>query len=74
MNLDDFGVFNTQSEMVKPLILSDEHALYLYEHDSLTAQYDRQINDKLAEEKAEKLEIESRKNCKKSNYIRVGGN
>ena len=67
MNLDDFGVFTTKSEMEKPLILSDEHALYLYERDSLTAQYERQINDKLAEEKASKEHYQK-------NYIRVGGN
>lgn len=65
MNLDDFGVFNRNNEMETPLILNDAHAMYVYEHFSICGILERQIEDKLAEER--QLEEE-----KLLNYIRIG--
>lgn len=73
MNLDDFGVFNEQSKMKTPLIISDAHADYLYETFCPSRLLDKQIERKLNEEKAEKAELEKQHKmyCER-NYIRVG--
>ena len=78
MNLDNFGVFNKNSEMEKPMILSDAHALYLWEqsHDRMVEKnYDYLIQEYLAEEQM-RIEEENEKHARyvKNNYIRVGGN
>ena len=65
MNLDDFKEVNE---------LSDEHIDYLYEQSygrQIEKNYDYQIEQYLAEEKAKEEKHDS---YVKKNYIRIGGN
>ena len=75
LSLDQWGVITPNSEMKKPLILSDAHALYLYDHDCEERRVELQIENRLAEERAEEQRLQQahEEYCEK-NYIRVGGN
>ena len=58
----------------KPVIISDEHALHLYEQSfqrELDKLYDAQIENFLEKERAEK---KAHKEYADKNYVRVGGN
>lgn len=76
--LDLFGVFTPDSEMKIPLILSDAHAEYLYQTSCermMEKEYERQVDEYLAKERAEKEELELKhKKYASNNYVRVGGN
>ena len=72
--LDSFGVITPDNEMKVPLVLSDEHAHYLYEtsHERMVEKdTNRLIDEYLAEEKAEH---EAHKEYVNKNYVRIGGN
>ena len=72
--LDLFGVITPDNKMKIPMILSDDHAHYLYETSCermLEKDYERLVDERLAEEKAKK---ESHRDYIEKNYIRVGGN
>ena len=76
MSLDQWGVITPTNEMKKPLILSDAHAIYLYEQSyerQIEKHYDNLISCKLAEEEIEN-EIAMKQHIAyvKSNYVRVG--
>lgn len=75
MSLDQWGVLTPSNEMKKPLILSDAHAEYLYEHDCEERKVEKQIEKHLEEEREEKLRLQKihEDYCEK-NYVRVGGN
>ena len=71
ITLDQWGVFNKDSEMEIPLIISDAHADYLYEQSherQIEKTYQFWIDEKLAEEREEKERHEDY--CEK-NYIRI---
>ena len=71
ITLDQFGVFNKDSEMEVPMIISDAHADYLYEQSydrQIEKNYQRLVDEKLAEERLEKERHE--KYCDR-NYIRI---
>ena len=74
MSLDQWGVITPKDEMKIPLVISDAHADYLYETSyerMVEKNYDILIDERLAEEKAEK---EAHKEYINKNYIRIGGN
>lgn len=74
MSLDQWGVFTPTSEMKRPLILSDNHAHYLWEQSyerMVEKRYQYQIDEHLEEEKLEK---EAHKEYARKNYVRIGGN
>ena len=65
---------NSHDNSKKPLIISDEHAHYLYEQSygrMVERRYDGQIEAYLEDEKAEKA---AHKEYTERNYIRIGGN
>lgn len=75
-SLDDFGVFNKESEMETPFPLSNEHIEDLYKssyHYKVLQDYKRLVAEKLEEEKLEK-ENWAKQSPGKTKYIRIGGN
>ena len=73
-SLDKWRVTTPTTEMKKPLVISDDHADYLWETSyerETEKRYQDQIRKFLAEEKREE---QSHKEYTKKNYIRVGGN
>lgn len=73
-HLSDFGVFNKDSEMETPLVLSDEHIEDLYKHSheyEVLQNYKRLVDEKLEEERLEKEHWA--KQTQNTQYIRIGG-
>lgn len=74
MSTLDQWVTNTHPQTKKSVILSDEHAHYLYEKSfgrQLDKLYEAQFERKIAEDK--QIE-ENHKKYIGNNYVRVGGN
>lgn len=73
MSLDQWGVITPTGEMKTPLILSDAHLDYLYNHDCEERRVELQIQDKLDEEREEARQLEeAHEDYIAKNYIRVG--